>query len=77
MGEKEKRNSLSFMKRDGTRDLRVKEVASCRWPASLLGAMAKSYPMLLLRAMAECVATQKQGSVSIAHIPMGQLLGTT
>lgn len=52
--------------------------ANCEWPPRLLpGAMLKSQPELPLRAMSESVATQQQGSMSVAHITTRQHGGVT
>lgn len=54
MGEKEKRSSLSIMRRDGTGDSRGGEEESAEW---LPEAMVRSQPELPLRVMSEPVAT--------------------
>jgi len=43
-------------------------VTYCEWPALPPGAMVRSYLKLLLRAMAESVAMQWLGLVSMVHI---------
>lgn len=75
--KKEKRNSLSIMKKGGTGDSKVERNSSFEESALPPAAIVKSQTVLPLLTMSVSMAIQQQGdiSISIAHITTNDYTG--